>query len=88
MSEQFEVWNVINPPNEAARYPVSSPQDAAALINSLAAAQLKRPWVVSNAFGLEVFRDGDWEEWYDEDGNDIDHYCDLLWEALREGVKP
>ena len=26
----------------------------------------------SNAGGLEVFEDGEWCEWYDEDGNGID----------------
>jgi hypothetical protein len=27
----------------------------------------------SNANGLEVFRNGEWEEWENEDGDDIDY---------------
>lgn len=28
----------------------------------------------SNVGGLEVFEDGEWCEWYDDDGNDIDDH--------------
>ena len=38
----------------------------------LADEQLNQDWIVSNVFGLEVFEDGEWCEWHDEDGCDID----------------
>jgi hypothetical protein len=32
----------------------------------------------SNTGGLEVFEDGEWCEWYSEDGRDIQEYMDFL----------
>ena len=31
-----------------------------------------------NAQGLEVFEDGEWSEWYSEDGDDIGDHCRYL----------
>lgn len=28
-----------------------------------------------NAGGVEVYRDGEWEDWYDDEGNDFDEWC-------------
>jgi len=28
----------------------------------------------ANTGGLQIFEDGEWVDWYDEDGNDIDDY--------------
>lgn len=44
----------------------------------------------ANMGGLEVFRNGDWEEWEDEEANNIDditlEQCALLDRAALEGV--
>jgi len=68
---ELRVWNVINPPNKPAYYPVSTPQEAYKKIVELSAVQLMNPNVFSNAFGLEVFEDGEWSEWYNEYGEDV-----------------
>lgn len=67
----LRVWNVINPPREPETHPVKDADHAMRLIDALADSQLLIREIDSNAFGLEVYRDGDWEEWEDEDGNDI-----------------
>jgi hypothetical protein len=86
----LRVWNVVNPPNEGERYPVKSPQHAHVLISALADSQLLQEDVVSNAFGLEVFHDGEWEEWYSGDGEDIGDYVDELptMEQLVKALQP
>lgn len=80
---KFRVWNIINPPGPGIEYEVASPEEGARLINQLAKAQLKQSWIESNAFGLDFFNeaDGDWETWYNEDGDDVDALCDEFWEA-------
>lgn len=65
---KLEVWNIINPPRE----PVPNPREGHELICRLADDQLTMDWIVSNAFGLEVFEEGEWSEWYNEDGEDVD----------------
>lgn len=73
--KNLRVWNVINPPNKAKHYKIETIEDALILINSLAQTQLKDDSIVANAFGLETPDDiGIWEEWEDEEGNDIDAY--------------
>lgn len=70
--KQLRVWNVINPPREPNHYLVDTPEEAHLLIGTLAKSQLKDSMITSNAFGLEVFEDGKWCEWYNEYGEDID----------------
>lgn len=67
----LRVWCIINPPAEPLHYPVKDPFHAMRLIDALADSQLLIPGIASNVFGLEVFKDGDWEEWENEDGDDI-----------------
>lgn len=69
----LRVWCIINPPSEPLQYPVKDPFHAMRLIDALADSQLLIPGIDSNAFGLEVFRHGDWEEWENDDGDDIMH---------------
>jgi hypothetical protein len=82
---KLRVWNVINPPGPGIEYEVASLEEGARLINRLAKAQLKQSWIESNAFGLDVFNesDGEWETWYDDEGEDIDKLCDELWESAE-----
>ena len=68
----YRAWRVANPPAEPERFVVASPACGAALIEALAAKDLKDASIHSNAFGLEVLNDDGWEEWYDEDGRDVD----------------
>lgn len=63
----LRVWNIINPPREPETYPVKDADHAVRLINALADSQLLIREIECNAFGLEVYRGGEWEEW--EDGN-------------------
>lgn len=71
---ELRVWNIVNPPNSGSFFQVQSPQEAIKLINSMADTQLQCPNITSNAFGLEVFEDGEWLEWYSGDGEDINEY--------------
>lgn len=68
------VWWVRNPPSPAEELPVESPDRAIEVLRSLATRDLWNHRVHSNAGGLQVFHDGEWEEWYSEEGEDIDEY--------------
>jgi hypothetical protein len=72
---KYRVWNVVNPPSTPDFYPVESPREGYELIEKLASMQLRSSLVVSNAFGFEVFEDGEWGEWYSEDGENIDEWA-------------
>ena len=73
---RYRVWVIANPPNAPDFYPVGGPKEGAVLINKLGDQQLKMPWIHSNAMGLEVFEDGEWTDWYDEEtGEDVDALC-------------
>jgi hypothetical protein len=69
---KYRVWCVINPPRSPTYTPVESPKAGREFIEKEARKQLKDDTIWMNAFGLEVFEDGEWSEWYDEFGNDID----------------
>lgn len=71
---KLRVWNIINPPAAPIRFPVDSPEEGARLIEKLANQQLQHDHIFANAFGLEVFEDGDWCEWYSDEGQDIDEF--------------
>ena len=70
----LRVWWISNVPGPAEFFVVESREKAQEALGMLAQKDMRDPTVESNAGGLEVFEDGDWTEWYDEDGNDIDHY--------------
>lgn len=71
----LEVWWIKNPPNSGKRYPVSSIGEAINKLQMLADADLNDDGVHYNAGGLEVFKnDEGWEEWHDDDCNDITYY--------------
>ena len=73
---KYRVWNFVNLLSKPDHYPVNSPEHGAELINALANSQLLDESITDNAFGLEVFEDGEWTEWMDEGGNDVDYLCD------------
>ena len=68
----LRVWWVRNVPGSADFHLVESLKEAVVIINALTQSDLKNPYVESNAGGLEVYEDGEWCEWYDEEGDDID----------------
>ena len=75
---KLRVWNQINiGSGRIDYYDVDSAKEAKEIINTLADIQLKSPEIESNAFGLEEFIDGNWCEWYDEEGYSIDE-LDIL----------
>lgn len=55
---------------------VGSPTEAATVLAALTQEDLANPAVTDNAGGLEVFEDGKWSEWYDEEGDDIDAFME------------
>ena len=69
---ELHVWWVTNPPNLAQYYPVESVEEAMGKLKELTDAELLDSSVYSNAGGLEVFEDGGWTEYYDDEGRDID----------------
>lgn len=74
----LRIYNIINLPNMPEYYPVKDIHHAKELIDALAKSQLLDETIISNVFGLEVFEDGDWTDWYDEDGRDLDEHFEEL----------
>lgn len=68
----LRVYWIRNVPGSAEFTIVSSPANAINVLQKLTTADLRDPRVTSNVGGLEVFEDGGWTEWYDDEGNDID----------------
>jgi len=52
-------------------YKVNDVEDAKAIITELTNDDLNNDTVIWNAGGLEVYEDGEWSEWYSEEGLDI-----------------
>lgn len=67
----LRVWNIINPPREPEIYPVKDVDHAMRLIDAMADSQLLQPKIESNVFGLEVYQQGEWEEWENDEGEGI-----------------
>jgi hypothetical protein len=83
---KYRVWAIRNVPNRPKYYDVDSPVDGADLINKLSRQDLRRgSGVSSNAFGLEIFIEDEnaWEEWYSDEGDDIDVLSDERWEQSK-----
>jgi hypothetical protein len=70
--EKYRAWWVINPPNNPIYTPCNNPDEGRKIIQDEIARQSKEDWIWGNAFGFEVFEDGEWGEWYDENGFDIE----------------
>lgn len=74
--QRFRVWNIINVPN----HPTYSEEhdnidDAVQEMNDWAKIQLHQAYITSNAFGIEVFADGEWEE-----ADEWEYGYDFHWE--------
>lgn len=75
----LRVWHIPQIPMKGFRVQVKNKDEAVLVLNTLAQYDLfqlenniKPDY--SNAQGLEVFEDGEWVEWYDDEGNNIDHF--------------
>ena len=71
----LRVWHIQNPPREAQWYDVKSPADGLSVMNKLAKKDILLG-VEVNVIGLSVYEDGDWVDWYDDEGDDIDAWSD------------
>ena len=76
---KLRVWYIKNFPGNPRYFDVASPEEGADKINEFSRRDLHDPNVISNAMGMEVFDDGEWSEWYDEEGNDIDTLAGARW---------
>lgn len=75
--KKLRVWWIPQVPGTPFRVPVETPEQAAFLLNTLAdydafqfANNIKPDY--SNTGGLEVFEDGEWLDWDNGEGEDID----------------
>jgi hypothetical protein len=59
-------------------YQVESPEQAIEVINKLAKEQVNDESIGWNTFGLVVFEEGEWFDWYSEEGDDIAEYENLI----------
>jgi hypothetical protein len=58
---------------------VESLEHAHQLIDAIAKSQLLDHNITDNAMGLEVMNvDGEWEDWYDDEGRDLDEYMRVI----------
>jgi hypothetical protein len=84
----YRVWNAINLTAPLFIIPVDSPQQGKLVIDVMANTQLDCNWITDNAFGLEVYINDEWEEWYDEDFNiSVDELADIDSELLHLYLK-
>ena len=70
----LRVWHIQNPPRPATWYDVRSPIDGLGVMNELADRDIKAG-IEMSVIGLCVYEDGDWVDWYDNEGDDIDAWA-------------
>jgi hypothetical protein len=83
---QLRVWHIPQVPMAAFRVDVASVEEAKKVLSILADYDIfqfenKVKPDYANASGLETVENGEWREWWSEDGGDI-------WELIRESVPP
>lgn len=79
--QRFRVWNIINPPNHPKfSHEFNDIDEAVKHMDSWAQDQLTVNWIHSNAFGIEILVDGEWEE-VDESEYGYNYH----WEKIDEG---
>lgn len=57
-------------------FEVKNEKEAVAVYKNLIDLDLKNPKVTDNSGGCEVFEDGEWSEYYNAEGCDIDEIVD------------
>ena len=83
----LRVWHIPQVPGSPFTWNVSTPDEAVNILNLLGEydnfeyeENIKPDY--SNAGGLEVYENGEWVEWYDEElGRDIQEYADAKQET-------
>ncbi len=68
------VWRTVNVPAKPRFFAVPDPYVGAFYIQALTLADLGNEDILDNVMGLVVYEDGEWVEWYDDDGDDIEKY--------------
>lgn len=75
----LKVWWIPQIPGQPFMVPVETPQEAKKLLDVLAKYdafqyehRIKPDYC--NAGGLVMFEDGEWVDWYDDEGRDIDEW--------------
>ena len=71
----LRVFHIQNPPRPAIWYDVKTPADGLGTIHRLADKDMLLG-VEVNVIGLAVYEDGDWVDWYDGEGDDIDAWAE------------
>lgn len=76
---RYRVWHNSNLGSEAFHKMVETVDEGADVIKLLADYDNYLGDIIpANAQGLEVLEDGEWSEWYNDDGQDI---CELVFEG-------
>lgn len=81
---ELRVWWIREVPNEPEYFKVGNIDEAMAKLKELEMADLANRFIQTNAGGLEIFEDGEWTEYYDDQGRDIDGIV-LDLEQVKEG---
>lgn len=68
----LRVW--WNSNGETTYYYITDIKQAQTIRNVLAIRELDDESIAFNASGVEVFEDGEWNEWYSDEGLDVDEY--------------
>lgn len=92
---QLSVWWAREVPiKNIVNYFVEDIESALGRIDKLAERDLSNPRITDNVGGLQIFKNGEWEEWEDEEGNSIDDISRMeadeqekYLENLKKGVK-
>lgn len=73
----LRVYHIQNPPASPIWHDVETPRAGFDLMNELARRDMRpEAHVESNVIGLNVYEDGDWVDWYDDEGDDIDQHAE------------
>ena len=74
----LRIWHIPNVPNNGFHFSVTSVNEAKLVLTAIAEYDLHlgEDVISSNAQGLEVFKDGEWEEWEDDNGYSITEVMD------------
>ncbi len=73
----FRIWHIPQVPGKGFYFPVTTPRQGKIVLGILAQYDLfllhnRHRVDYANAAGLEVMEDGEWVEWENENGDDID----------------
>lgn len=87
-SGALRAWHIPQVPGPVFRVPAATPREAALLLRALADYDLfqyenRIKPDYANAQGLEVYEDGEWCEWVDEQGDDVGEAAENLLKATE-----